>query len=149
MNLAVAASARPGSARLKRGAPRAPRMDEAFFRGRYDADAANRAKQSWKEYADWVRSFYEGKRFPPVPGWVDRQRGLLKPLAPSDQQRMGPQIEEVGRILAAEWAKDNAVRKVSTSDLQAWGKRFGDARDAAALEKALAEVRAEVARRTG
>ncbi|HEX2021444.1 MAG TPA: hypothetical protein VHH36_01930 [Candidatus Thermoplasmatota archaeon] len=124
-------------------------MDETFFRARYEADRANQAKQPWKEYADWVKSFYEGRRFPPVPGWNDRERDMLKGLAEADRARLAPLVSEVGRALAAEWAKDNAVRKVSTSDLQAWGKRFGDARGAAALEAALSEVKAEVAKRTG
>jgi hypothetical protein len=97
-------------------------MDEAWFRARYEADAANKGKQSWSDYLGWVRTFYEGKRFPPVAGWSDRERDLLA-KAPAQREA----IVAVGRALAAEWAKDNAVRKVSTSDLQGWGKRFTDA----------------------
>lgn len=122
-----------------------PRMDEAYFRARYDADKANQQKQSWKEHQDWVRSFYEGKRFPPVAGWNDRQKDLLK-TAPQSKGL----IEEVGRLLASEWAKDNSVRKVSTGDLQTWGKRFSDAaKTPATLDAALREVKAEVEKRTG
>lgn len=123
-------------------------MDEAFFKQRYEADAANKAKQSWKEYADWVRAFYEGKRFPPVSGWNDRQRDILRNVPSERQAAVAPQLEETGRLLAAEWAKDNGVRKVSTSDLQSWGKRFQDAaRSPDALEAALREVRAEMQKR--
>jgi len=118
-------------------------MDESFFRARYEADAANKSKQSWKDYAEWVRVFYEGKRFPPVPGWSAREKDLVAkaPAARAD-------IERVGRALAAEWAKDNAVRKVSTSDLQAWGKKFGDAASSeASLVSALKSVEAELVAR--
>lgn len=123
-------------------------MDEAYFRQRYDADPANRARQPWKDYQDWVRTFYEGKRFPPVPGWAAREQEILGKLPAAERPRLQPLLAETGRALASEWAKDNAVRKVSTGDLQAWGKRFGDAaRDPKALEAALVEVRGELARR--
>lgn len=122
-------------------------MDETFFRQRYEADAANKARQSVAEYLDWVRTFYEGKRFPPVPGWRRREEDLLRRHAAPELRQA---LDETGRALAAEWAKDNAVRKVSTSDLQAWGKRFeGAAGDLRGLLAALDEVRAEVERRAG
>ncbi len=123
-------------------------MDEAFFKARYESDAANRAKQSWKDYAEWVRVFYEGKRFPPVPGWGNRETEILAKLPSNADAALKNDLSETGRRLAAEWAKDNSVRKVSTSDLQTWGKRFGDAaRDPAALRTALDEVRAELQKR--
>ena len=126
------------------------RMDEAYFRQRYDEDAANQGKQSWKEYQDWVRAFYEGKRFPPVSGWNDQRKDILKTVPAERQGALAPLLDETGRELAAEWAKDNAVRKVSTGDLQAWGSRFSSAaKEPASLEAALREVRAEVQRRRG
>ena len=115
-------------------------MDEPFFRAAYDADAASRARQPWDEYAGWVRAFYEGKRFPPVAGWAKRERDLA-----ARHPALGESLREAGRALAAEWAKDNAVRKVSTGDLQAWGARFERAAgNEAALRDALATVRAEL-----
>ena len=123
-------------------------MDEAFFRTRYEADHANKTKQTWHDYHGWVRTFYEGKRFPPVPGWRSREEEILRKLPHADHARLRPRLDETGRLLAAEWAKDNGVRKVSTSDLQAWGKRFGDAaHHAASLEAALDEVRDELKKR--
>ena len=123
-------------------------MDEAFFRARYEADAANKARQPWKDYHEWVHTFYKGKRFPPVPGWAAREEDILKKLPAASRDAMHHRLVETGRTLAAEWAKDNAVRKVSTGDLQSWGKRFGDAAgDPATLGTALDEVKAELAKR--
>lgn len=123
-------------------------MDEAFFRARYEADATNKGKQSWKEYQDWVRTFYEGKRFPPISGWADREKEILAKLPAASHAQVKPLLSQVGARLAAEWAKDNAVRKVSTSDLQTWGKRFSDvAKDPQSLTAALQQVDAEVAAR--
>lgn len=120
-------------------------MDEAFFRQTYDADPANKAKQSWDEYRKWVTRFYEGQRFPPIAGWADREKDLVA-KAPGARA----QIESVGRLIAGEWAKDNSVRKVGTSDLQAWGNQFKDAaKDPVKLQEALRVVEAEVRKRTG
>lgn len=123
-------------------------MDESFFKARYDADEANRAKQTFATHMDWVKTFYEGKRFPPVPGWRKREEDLLRHHhAPHELRHL---LHETGRWLASEWAKDNAVRKVSTSDLQAWGARFeAEAKDMHALQGALADVLAEVKKRSG
>lgn len=118
-------------------------MDEAYFRQAFDADPANQKKQSWSDYAGWVKTFYEGKRFPPVPGWTSRESELAA-KAPHARE----QVQRTGRWLAAEWAKDNAVRKVSTSDLQAWGKRFSDAaKTPDGLVAALSEVESELRKR--
>ena len=123
-------------------------MDEAFFRERYEQDAANRQRQSFEEYSDWVKTFYEGKRFPPVPGWRKREEDLLRHHHANHELRHA--LHETGRLLASEWAKDNGVRRVSTNDLQAWGKRFESAaKDPVALRAALDEVQAEVKKRMG
>ena len=120
-------------------------MDTAFFQQRYEADKANQGKQSWAEYQKWVQRFYQGQSFPPIAGWADREKDLV---AKAPQAR--EQIEAVGRLIAAEWAKDNAVRKVSTSDLQAWGGQLKDAsKDPQKLVEALRLVEAEVKKRTG
>lgn len=119
------------------------RMDEPWFKAQYERDAANKAKQPWKDYWSWVQTFYKGKSFPPVAGWADREKDLLA-KAPAQRDA----IVRVGRALAAEWAKDNAVRKVATSDLQSWGKRFSDAsKSADGLAAALTEVQEEMKKR--
>ncbi|HUR68879.1 MAG TPA: hypothetical protein VM370_06500 [Candidatus Thermoplasmatota archaeon] len=118
-------------------------MDESFFKQAYERDATNKAKQSWSDYWGWVKTFYAGKSFPPVPGWSAREKDLVA-KAPAQREA----IERTGRALAAEWAKDNSVRKVATSDLQAWGKRFSDAaKTSDGLAAALAEVEGELKKR--
>lgn len=123
--------------------PAPPFLDESWFKAQYERDAANRAKQSWKDYWSWVQAFYKGKSFPPVAGWSDREKDLVA-KAPAQRDA----VVAIGRALAAEWAKDNGVRKVSTSDLQVWGKRFTDAaRTPNGLATALGEVEAELRKR--
>lgn len=123
-------------------------MDEASFRAAYDADATNRAKQSWDEYKRWVTKFYEGQRFPPIPGWSKKQDELAR--AHAARPEVAALLDSTGKLLASEWAKDNSVRKVTTSDLQSWGKRFESAaKDADALVAALREVERAVREKTG
>ena len=123
-------------------------MDEGYFRDAYAKDAANQARQSWDEYRRWVRTFYDGKRLPPVPGWSAREEEILAKTPTARRDAVRTTLAETGKALAAEWAKDNAVRRVSTSDLQTWGKRFGAlAGEADALVAALADVQREIARR--
>jgi hypothetical protein len=118
-------------------------MDEHYFRAKFEADPANNAKQTWHDYWGWVQTFYKGKTFPPVPGWAAREREILAKVPEAKAE-----LDKSGRALAAEWAKDNAVRKVSTSDLQAWGKRFSEAaRSHDALLTALREVEEELRKR--
>lgn len=118
-------------------------MHEHWFKARYEADAANKTKQSWSDHWGWINTFYEGKRFPPVAGWREREKDLVA-RAPAAREH----IERVGLALASEWAKDNSVRKVSTADLQAWGKRFTEAaRTPEGLSAALHEVGAELQKR--
>lgn len=147
-NAVIAISLLRGSLTFKLPAVVRPGMDEAYFRERYEADAANKARQPFTEYMDWVKTFYEGKRFPPVPGWRKREEDLLRHHHATHELRHA--LHDTGRALAAEWAKDNAVRKVTTNDLQVWGKKFeAAAKDPHALQAALEEVRAEVKRRVG
>jgi hypothetical protein len=117
-------------------------VDDAFFKAAYEKDEKNKGRQTWAQYQDWVKTFYEGKRFPPVSGWNDREKDILAKVPEARDA-----LQSMGRLLASEWAKDNGARKVSTSDLQAWGGRFKDARDPASLLAALQAVEAEISRR--
>lgn len=113
-------------------------MDEAWFKARYEADAANRRLQSRDDYLSWVAAFYEGRRLPPVEGWEGRQARILARLAGSGRERAEAALEGLGRLLASEWAKDNAARRVSTADLRTYGGRLSEA--AGDLESLLAAV---------
>lgn len=110
-------------------------MDESFFRARYDADSENAKRQTWDKYRDWVRKFYEGTRFPPVKGWDAQTQALLERIDAGAQADVTARVNKLGSAIASEWAKDNAVRRISTSDLQGWGRELEKAasKDAAAL----------------
>lgn len=121
------------------------RSSDPFFDRAWNQDASNRAVQSRAEYLRWVDSFYEGAAF--QPGWVQRQAELCGPLAPAEALFAEPRLETLGRVLAAEWAKDNRVRRIDSDMLRRIAGILSEARDAGRLIAAVDEVLEEAASR--
>ncbi len=94
--------------------------DRAFFEAAYSADAANQLLQTREEYLGWIKSFYTGTLLYPT-GWFDVQERVLATSAPENVDALGPQIEEMGRLIAAEWAKENSARAIDNRLLALWG----------------------------
>ena len=94
--------------------------DRAFFEAVYSADAANQLLQTREEYLGWIKSFYTGTLLYPT-GWFDVQERVLATSAPENVDALGPQIEEIGRLIAAEWAKENSARAIDNRLLALWG----------------------------
>ena len=123
----------------------APAQQE--YREEYDRDAANQKKQTWSQYWGWVKSFHEGSFF--VSGWTDRAKDLVVGVKPgADRKKLVKEINDFGRDICKEWAKDSSVCKVGTADLTRWGKMIekakkSDAGDGEALAKAISEIREE------
>lgn len=82
------------------------------FKMPYSMDKVNQAKQSWKDYSDWIPSFYNGNMI--SSGWNAKAKKQIGDLKSKTVER---HFNIVGRVIAAEWAKDNDVRKITTSDL--------------------------------
>jgi hypothetical protein len=123
----------------------APSQQE--YREEYDRDALNQKKQTWPQYWGWVKSFHEGSFF--VSGWTDRAKELVVGVKPgADRKKLVKEINDFGRDICKEWAKDSSVCKVGTTDLTRWGKMIekakkSDAGDGEELAKAIAAIRDE------
>lgn len=90
-----------------------------YFREVFRGDEANRARQSEEEYLGWVRRFYEGRRA--LPSWQEMTESLSREVG-EDQRLLVQDLGfRLGRRIAAEWAKDNAVRRIDTGMLSLWG----------------------------
>jgi hypothetical protein len=117
------------------------------YREEYDRDAINQKKQTWSQYWGWVKSFHEGSFF--VSGWTDRAKELVVGVKPgADRKKLVKEINDFGRDICKEWAKDSSVCKVGTADLTRWGKMIekakkSDAGDGEDLAKAIAAIREE------
>ena len=95
----------------------------------YQRDRSNQKVQSWGQYRDWVQTFYKGNLV--SEGWIkfgEVTVGKVKSVAA--RQTVIAQINELGRIIGLEWAKDSSVRKISTTELRRWNDVMVTARRA-------------------
>lgn len=90
----------------------------------YMNDPANGQKQTWSEYWGWVTSYYQGTLV--SNGWIrETEISLARMKDPAQRAALLKEMNEAGRLVSREWAKDGSVRKINTSDLIAWGNRLG------------------------
>jgi|GEM_PF-1825248 len=89
------------------------------FRPRYEEDEANNARQSWGEYWKWVLTFYSGNLL--ARGWTRECENILERVQQSEQRiQLMTKMSILGRLVAAEWAKDNSVRRIGSRDVRQW-----------------------------
>ena len=87
-------------------------MSEEDFEIPYSIDLANQEKQSREKYSAWIPSFYKGNLI--SSGWDNNVKDFIGKL---ESKIVNRHFNVIGRVIAAEWAKDNSVRKISTTDL--------------------------------
>jgi predicted Zn finger-like uncharacterized protein len=121
---------------------------EADFRPEYNRDAANRELEPWPEYWSWITQFYRGNLL--SRGWTAEGRGLIERVR-SEQTRgeLRAMLNDLGRKVAAEWAKHKSVRKINTGDLLTSGQRLQAAKrrddgSGRAIREAIAATATEV-----
>lgn len=121
----------------------APREDD--FRQEYERDPANRDRQSWSKYWSYIRAFYEGNFV--FSGWTKQVRAVIE-LVKSEKMRseLRAALNDLGRRIAAEWAKDNAVRTIDTAALRDFGNRLVRARESEDGSGAVARAEIEAVR---
>jgi hypothetical protein len=101
--------------------------DDAELFAAYTGDRSNQKVQSWEQYRGWVQTFYKGSLM--SEGWTKFGQVTLSAVksAPA-RQGVVTQINELGRIISREWAKDSSVRKINTMDLRRWNDVMATAR---------------------
>jgi hypothetical protein len=126
---------------------------ENDFRREYERDTANQKLQSWKEYWSWVTTFYNGTRL--YTGWSGQARASIAIVkAKKKRNELIVLVNELGKQISMEWAKDRGVGRISTADLIRWSPALNAARRAEngsgeRLKEAVLKVRAEVAKKLG
>jgi hypothetical protein len=73
-----------------------------------------------REYRKWVKTFYEGSFM--VKGWTARKNELLTTM--EDQGEAEKILDELGKLISEEWAKDNSIRKIDTDSVRRWGDQL-------------------------
>jgi hypothetical protein len=123
------------------------------FRPSYDRDTENQQRESWNEYWSWVQQFYNGNLFDQ--GWKKRTNEVLQGIQSEKvRDELRARLNDLSRLIAAEWSRDNDIRRISTSDLSAYGNRLRRAKskdggNGNAIRAEIAAIRADVEARLG
>lgn len=121
---------------------------EADFRPEYERDEANRKVQTWDQYWGWVVSMYSGNSL--SAGWTELAKGSVAAVTVIHKRhKLVETLNELGKHICKEWAKDNKVRKITTSDLRRWHTMLATARcgedgSGECLTAAIHKIRTEV-----
>lgn len=116
----------------------------AVFAEHYQRDRRNAELQSLPEYLTWVERFYLGWELHPT-GWLEVSRDLTTKLTdPSQKHQMQGKLERLGLAIAAEWAKDNTVRRITTRHIGIWGEALRKSAERAELPTILDRVLEDV-----
>lgn len=91
-----------------------------LFLQAYQLDIENQARQTDVEYLTWIVRFYEGWEMMGT-GWNDMTPVVLSDLTDQQSEQVACMRNELGVLIAAEWAKDNSVRIIDTAMLSLWG----------------------------
>lgn len=89
-----------------------------YFVQTWSVDAANAEVQARDDYLEWVQRFYAGNNL--VPGWTGMTEQLRTRLEPPRWPPLAARLQELGARIAAEWAKDNSVRRINTRCAAVW-----------------------------
>lgn len=100
--------------------------DRAYFEAIYEADPANQELQSKQAYLTWVIRFYQGSAIYRR-GWNHLVPDVVADIdEPKQRQALERQLQTIGRKIAADWAKDNNVRQITTAHLATWGEAMNE-----------------------
>ena len=121
------------------------------FRREYERDTTNQKLQTWNQYWSWVTTFYNGTKL--YPGWSSQAQSTIRLVKSKQKQdELIVLLNELGKQISMEWAKDQGAGRISTADLIRWSPTISAARRAEngsgeGLKAAVLKVRAEVSRK--
>jgi hypothetical protein len=96
------------------------------FLPEYERDRANGKVQTWDQYWGWVQAFYAGNLL--ADGWTKHgEQSLAAIKSGESRQDLVERYNELGKIVGRQWAKDYAIRKITTADLRRWHEALTDA----------------------
>ena len=90
----------------------------AYYESAWETSGENREIETFEEYLTWVGRFYKGT--PVSLGWTGVSEKVLADLDAEEARILAPRLACLGQTVSAEWAKDNAYRRVGTELLRLW-----------------------------
>jgi hypothetical protein len=125
------------------------------FERAHERDDRNAVRQSFEDYWSWVKVFLAqggaGQR-----GWLDQGEEVLRAVRDKKTvTALRARVNDLGKAIAAEWAKEGRSRRVYSTILQGspnlrdWGKLLqraaaADGGDGAEIRKALDAIEREL-----
>jgi hypothetical protein len=116
---------------------------QAYFVHAYDEDPKNKSMQTRDEYLNWVRQFYLGSDLSPF-GWLDLQHALLQTTEAPLRAKVADKVRRLGQKIAAEWAKDNRLRRITSTMLFLWSQIIQEAAETGSHLAAIDRIEADV-----
>ena len=109
-----------------------------------DAQFGREMPMAKKNQQEWYKKFHEGTFL--VQGWKSRMKEILKGLSPPDKGEIQELLENLGKKIGMEWARENEVRKIDTPQLQQWGQALRKAKQKGpeALAERIRQLNKEV-----
>ncbi len=83
------------------------------------------------------------------PGWYETIDILLGRLPEAEHAYARNRMWALGRAVGHDWARDNRIDAIATSDIQAWGGQLERAQSPAEIYFAITQIEDEVCRRLG
>lgn len=107
-----------------------------------------------KEHRLWYRRFWTGnckglsffQCFSGKPYWCDSLGTVIDRTAPQARLALARRMVALGRLIGHEWARDNDIRKIHTSDIKAW---YRELEKPASLTSALDRIEAAARAKLG
>jgi len=115
---------------------------EEYFIDTYQLATDNQAFQEMDSYLDWIKIFYLGS--PLSPGWLQLTEELLYEAPADKNQEYTERMQVLGRLIGAEWAKNNAVRLIDTRCASVWRDALIEAIELDDLESYMQRFEADV-----
>lgn len=92
-----------------------------YFKDYYAQDKANQNVLSERAYLEWIKKFYLGSTLYSR-GWNMMTNELVTSLSNSEDKEISfKKLRQLGKRIAAEWAKDSRHRVINTRHISIWG----------------------------
>lgn len=96
----------------------------------YQDDPENAERQQLDNYLTWIVRFYDGHGLVGT-SWKEVSEGIVHGLEGEDLEGARRDLQQLGLLIASEWAKTNDNRVIDTGMLSLWGSVMLAAEDAA------------------
>lgn len=116
--------------------------EKDYFEHIYANDAVNKKYQSKEEYMDWVYRFYHG--YQSINGWNDISAEVLGSTEAGRYPAIAKKMNYLGRIISAEWAKDDPDRLIDSRTVSTWSDAAYEAADRKELERFIDQLLVDV-----